>query len=99
MGPYLNSVPWSCFLFPPAAATTVLALAAGASEREAEAGVEPTPPAMEEDEARARPENQEDVEAGEVMIAVARLTARSSRVVRRLGLGLNRAVTRETRMR
>jgi hypothetical protein len=53
--------------------------------------VEATPPAMEEDEACARPENQEDVEAGEVMIAAARLTARSSRVVWRLGLGLDRA--------
>jgi hypothetical protein len=86
LGPYLNSVPWSCFLFPAAAATTALAAAAGASGRKAEAGVEAMPPAMEEDEARARPENQEDVEAGEVMIAAAagsaaRLTARSSRVV------------------
>lgn len=98
----MNSAPGSCFLRPAAAATTALAAAAGASgrEAEAEAGVEATPPAMEEDEARVRPENQEDVEAGEVMIAavVARphgeVIAGCWRLVLR---GLDRAVTRGRR--
>ena len=78
----MNSAPRSCFRLPPpaltpAAATTDLATAAGASGRGAEeAGEEATPPAMEE--ARARPENQEVEAGGEVITAAARLTAQAS---------------------
>ena len=78
----MNSAPRSCFRLPPpaltpAAATTDLATAAGASGRGAEeAGEEATPPAM--DEVRARPENQEVEAGGEVIVAAARLTALAS---------------------